>query len=208
MSKGHKITFNHSSKVPYAKPYACRTQFVRYPKPKTAKGTRVTLNQLAMSDTKEEKHTEKGKTETPAKTSNQPEKTVSVKSYVESFFEEEEYTASQTSTNIVSLNGRCLHIRNGNVTIKNLTDLTKTMEPAPQSCIRAIEYMLDNGTFVLITEFNIKTKCTDWMSAPSDKTKKEMCHKFSCTGECIDPDMRKILAHLFPEMYGTTLLQR
>lgn len=208
MSKAHKITFNHSNKIPPVKPYMCRTPFAQHPLPQTAKGTKATLNQLLLSSIKKEKHAKKVETKTPKETPNQPEKTVAVKSYVESFIEEDEYTASQISTNIVSLNGRYLHIRNGYATIQNLTNLAKTMKPAPQSCIRAIEYVLDNGTFVLITEFNMKTKCTDWMSAPSDETKKEMCHKFSRTGECIDPDMRKIFAHLLPEMYGTTLLQR
>ena len=208
MSKAHKTTFYPSNKIPRTKPYTSRTPFAQHPLPQTAKGTKATLNQLVMSGIKKEKHTEKVETKTPQETLKQPEKTVSVKSYVESFIEEDEYTASQTSKNIVSLNGRFLHIRDGYTTIQNLTNLAKTMEPEPHSCIRAIESMLDNGTFVLITEFNMKTKCTDWMSAPSDETKKEMCHKFSRTGECIDPDMRKIFAHLLPEMYGTTLLQR
>lgn len=208
MSKAHKITFYPSNKIPRTKPYTSRTPFVQYPLSQTPKGTKATLNQPLLSSIKKKKHAEKVETKTPKETPKQPEKTVAVKSYVESFIEEDEYTASQTSKNIVSLNGRFLHIRDGYTTIQNLTNLAKTMKPAPQSCIRAIEYVLDNGTFVLITEFNMKTKCTDWMDVPSDETKKEMCHNFSRTGECIDPDMRKILAHLFPEMYTNTLLQR
>ncbi|MBO7066784.1 MAG: hypothetical protein J6W40_04145 [Alphaproteobacteria bacterium] len=204
MSKAHKITFYPSNKIPRTKPYTSRTPFVQYPLSQTPKGTKATLNQLLLSSIKKKKHAEKVETKTPKETPKQPEKTVAVISYVESFVEEEEYTASQTSKNIVSLNGRFLHIRDGYTTIQNLTNLAKTMEPEPHSCIRAIESMLDNGTFVLITEFNMKTKCTDWMDEPSDETKQKLCRKFSCAGECIDADMRKILALILPEIYGTT----
>ncbi|MBP5363795.1 MAG: hypothetical protein J6Y49_00380 [Alphaproteobacteria bacterium] len=204
MSKGHKINFYRSSKVPYANPYAYRKPASLYPKSK------LTTQKSEKTSTKTIEHQQKPVSaisyseKASTKTIEQPKKPVSVISYVESFVEEEEYTASQTSKNIVSLNGRFLHIRDGYTTIQNLTNLAKTMEPEPQSCIRAIEYVLDNGTFVLITEFNMKTKCTDWMDEPSDETKQKLCRKFSCAGECIDADMRKILALILPETYGTT----
>ena len=173
---------------------------------KTEKGTKKTLNQLLKSCIEEKKHTEKVETKTPVETPNQPVKTISVKSYVESFIEEDEYTASQTSLNFVSLNGIYLRIRDNS--IKDFRDLIETFKPAQQSCIKAITYELDKGTITLATEFHQKTKCTDWMDVPSDETKQKLCRKFSCAGECIDTDMRKVFAHLLPEMYGTTLLQR
>ena len=90
------------------------------------------------------------------------------------------------------------------VAIQGLINLVKTFKPDSGSCIKAISYTVENGAFMLKTEFNSQTNCTKWINAPSNETKTKACHKMACAGECIDPDMRKIFARILPELYGTT----
>lgn len=93
---------------------------------------------------------------------------------------------------------------NNMAAIQGVIKLLETAQPGPESCVKAIIYTVSNGAFMLKTEFNPKTKCTNWMSAPSEQTKTNMCRKFACAGECIDQDMRKIFARILPNVYGTT----
>lgn len=139
------------------------------------------------------------------------------------FCEEEMAPQIPTFVNAISLNGEYLpfthcptdtrkypdaslraNSSDSRAAIQNLMSLLDTIKLNPESCVKAITYAVEHGAFTLKTEFNPKTKCTNWMHTPSKQTKTKMCHKFACAGECIDQDMRKIFERILPDVYGTT----
>ena len=73
------------------------------------------------------------------------------------------------------------------------------------SCVAKITANQDGGKFILATEFNTTTKCTDKLSyPPSPQTKTEMCFKCLCNGKCTDKFMRDAIAKkILPELYDT-----
>ena len=90
-------------------------------------------------------------------------------------------------------------------TVKRVQRALAARKMPTDSCVAKITANLSDKKFVLETEFNTTTKCTDNLSGnPSPQTKTEMCFKCLCNGKCTDKFMRDAIAKkILPELYDT-----